>query len=294
MSMTLTQEQSRQFYNLAEQMGHDIHALRDGSTQSTLIKADSLERARELLCRATPQERQARGQIFLDRVQNRQSRALLRHDRAEAFVFANGELSDTDHHFVASYLPIPIWALSVEDKILAPNEVWDLGTSGPAVVLNLGTLTMGAGSRIVIRNTVLSLTCQKLIRQSGATGAGDGNYDIAVLGANPDEVVRLQVASTFSAELNQGTISTALVTAFGSANPLSTNAMVMVVSPSQAWRLIDEGNNRTYSLVVNPNDSSKILLFRVAMQGAVGPRPNDGYKGTAGTCKCSGWIMLSP
>jgi hypothetical protein len=288
MSMTLKQEQSRQFYNLAEQMGHDIHALRDGSTQSTLIKADSLERARELLSRATPQERQVRGQLFLDRVQNRQSRALLRHDRAEAFVFANGELSDTDHHFIANYLPIPVWALSVEDKVLAPNEVWDLGTSGPAVVLNISTLTMGAGSRIIIRNAVLSLTCQKLIRQSGGTAVGDGNYDIAVLGANPDEVVRLQVASTFSADLNQGTISAALVTAFGTANPLSTNALVMVITPGQAWRLIDYGNNRTYSLVVNPGDSSKILVFRVAMQGAVGPRPNDGYKGTAGTCKCSG------
>jgi hypothetical protein len=154
--------------------------------------------------------------------------------------------------------------------------------------LNISTLTMGAGSRIIIRNAVLSLTCQKLIRQSGGTAVGDGNYDIAVLGANPDEVLRLQVASTFSAGLNQGTISVALVTAFGTANPLSTNALVMVITPGQAWRLIDYGNNRTYSLVVNPGDSSKILVFRVAMQGAVGPRPNDGYKGTAGTCKCSG------
>jgi hypothetical protein len=155
--MSLNAQQTEQFYALSNALGHNLPSLRDGSTQSTFIQIDTIEKARQLLSRASDAERAERSAVFMERSQDKASRAVARHDRAEAFVFSNHQLSEDDQHFIQGHLPIPAMALSVMDKTLQPNEVWDLGTSGPAVVLNIGVLTMKPGSRIVIRNSVLSL-----------------------------------------------------------------------------------------------------------------------------------------
>jgi hypothetical protein len=288
--MSLNAQQTEQFYALSNALGHNLPSLRDGSTQSTFIQIDTIEKARQLLSRASDAERAERSAVFMERSQDKASRAVARHDRAEAFVFSNHQLSEDDQHFIQGHLPIPAMALSVMDKTLQPNEVWDLGTSGPAVVLNIGVLTMKPGSRIVIRNSVLSLSCQKLIRESGGGGSGDENYDIGVLGANPDEVSRLRIETAdYSPSLNRGEASEALVAAFNGARlQLTTSALVVVTSPSKAWRLIDFSVGCTYVLRVNPALPSKIDVFKVAMQGASGQRPNNGNQGPLGTCKCSG------
>jgi hypothetical protein len=60
----------------------------------------------------------------------------------------------------------PLMAMSIENKTLGVDEVWDLGTSTTPQVININTLTMERGSSIVIRNTALTLTVQTLIRNS--------------------------------------------------------------------------------------------------------------------------------
>jgi hypothetical protein len=286
----MTKQQAERFFEVATALGHNLPSLRDGSTQSTLIRIDTIEKARQLLSRASNAERAARSAVFMERSQDKASRAIARHDRAEAFVFSDHQLSEDDQYFIQSHLPIPTMALSVTDKTLEPNEVWDLGTSGPAVVLNIGVLTMKPGSRIVIRNSVLSLSCQKLIRESGGGGSGNENYDIGVLGANPDEVSRLRIDKTnYAPSLDNCNVPEALVEAFTRAYlPLTTSTLVVVTSPSAAWRLIDFSVGCTYVLRVNPMLSSTIDVFKVAMQGASGQRPEDGTQGPRGTCKCSG------
>jgi len=288
--MSLNAQQSKQFYALAEALGHSAPSLRDGSTQSTLIQIDTIEKARMLLSGASEAERALRANVFMQRSQDASSRAIARHDRAEAFVFSDYPLSEDDQHFIQSHLPIPTLALSVENKTLEPNEVWDLGSSGPAVVLNIGVLTMKAGSRIVIRNSVLALSCQKLVRESGGGVSSDENYDIGVLGANPDEVSKLKIDSVdYIPTLNSQKASEPLVAAFTNARQqLTTSALVLVTSPSKAWRLIDPSVGCTYVLRVNPALPTKIDVFKVAMQGASGQRPSNGNQGPVGTCKCSG------
>ena len=61
--------------------------------------------------------------------------------------------------------PLSIRAISLVSKTLGPGEVWDLGTSTMPVVVNLDSLIMDVGSRIEIRNTYLTFSCQTLERK---------------------------------------------------------------------------------------------------------------------------------
>ena len=175
------------FWSIAEALGHTSALKSSGGEVRTRIKPESLPHLRSLLSRASDEEREARGAYFFDRdhVKARQDRPEGHHDRAHAYLFADGELPQ--HPAIDAYLEhLDLEAVSVQNKTLAPDEVWDLGTSTNPVVLNLGTLTMGPGARIEIRNSILSLTCQTLIRESGG-GSGSANYDIGILGVQPAE-----------------------------------------------------------------------------------------------------------
>jgi len=81
---------------------------------------------------------------------------------------------------------LKIDAISLREKKLGPDELWDLGTSTNPVVINLETLTMEPGSRIEIRNTILSFTCENVIRNGSTTPSSEGaNYDFGIFGETP-------------------------------------------------------------------------------------------------------------
>jgi hypothetical protein len=175
------------FWSIAKTLGHD-KKLKAGSNEvSTTITPKNLEHARAIFSRAGAEERAKRQQIFFDRIGYRARRPEGRHDRAFSYILADGQITPDDEAPVETFLKhLNIQATSIGNKTLGPNEVWNLGTSTNPVVLNIDTLTMEPGSRIEIFNTVLSLTCQNVIR-NGSTGlsAAAANYDIGIFGVKP-------------------------------------------------------------------------------------------------------------
>ena len=152
------------------------------------MKLENLDHARAVFSRADAEDRAKRQRIFFDRIAHRQRRPEGRHDRAFSYIVADGELTPDDQAPVAEYLKhLDVEAISLVDKTLGPNEVWNLGKSTNPVVINLGTLTMEPGSRIEIFNTILSFTVENVIR-NGSTGltAGSENYDFGIFGVKPE------------------------------------------------------------------------------------------------------------
>jgi hypothetical protein len=175
------------FFELAAQMDHDVDALRAGEELETTCVAADVDKLRELLAGdEAPDARVARTERLKRRAPELldasvvTEAALLR--RVEAYIYGDEPLSDADRSRIAAAFPVHLRAISAVDKTLAPGEVWNLGSSAPPVVVNLGKLTMQPGSSIVVHNTVLALNVETLVR-NGAVGAGGANYDLAVLGA---------------------------------------------------------------------------------------------------------------
>lgn len=178
---------SHDFWSIAKTLGHD-EKLKAGSNEvSTTIQPKNLEHARAIFSRCSAEERAKRQQIFFDRIGDRQRRPEGRHDRAFSYILADGQINPDDEAPVEVYLKhLRVEAISLENKTLAPNEVWNLGTSTNPRVINIDTLTMEPGSRVEIFNTILSFSCQNLIR-NGSTGlsAGAANYDFGIFGVTP-------------------------------------------------------------------------------------------------------------
>lgn len=175
------------FWSIAKTLGHDKRLKAGSNEVSTTITPKNLEQARAIFSRAGAEERAKRQQIFFDRIGYRARRPEGRHDRAFSYILADGQITPDDEAPVETFLKhLNIQATSIGNKKLGPNEVWNLGTSTNPVVLNIDTLTMEPGSRIEIFNTILSLTCQNIIR-NGSTGlsAGAANYDIGIFGVKP-------------------------------------------------------------------------------------------------------------
>lgn len=155
----LSEKQRSSFLARAAELGHDHVTLSTKGEQYSIVKATSVEELRKLLGPPATADRKALAAAT-------SAPAGSPREAAHRAVFAGGLLTSEHAEFVAKSLPLEVKAVSIENKTLQPGEVWDLGTSTSPVVINLGTLTMMKGSRIVIRNTALSFTCQKLIRES--------------------------------------------------------------------------------------------------------------------------------
>src|SRR5262249_12019470 len=154
------------------------------------------------------------------------------HDRGQAFVFADYELSDDDLDRIRRFMPMEVRAMSIPTKILKEDEVWDLGTSTGPVAINVDYLEMHPGSSVVIRNTILSFTCQKLTKIARSAPPGSPAYDFGILGVTPDQVAQAKLdLKTYQDALNKGgKASQQIVQAFIAAKlPLSTNAEITVV-----------------------------------------------------------------
>jgi hypothetical protein len=299
----LDDAQRAQFEAIARTLGHDVDELAEGRAQDTQITVRSIDHARRLMSRAGPAERERRGRTFFDLIAPRLDRIEGYHDRAYAYIFADAKLRDEDLKYVDKYLPVDVKALSLDNKTLAPNEVWVLGVNAPAVAINLGTLTMGPGSKIVAFSTVVSFSCQELIRQTGhvahtavaEAGASphfgylNGNYDFGFLGLTPDEWVRLQLqVSGWMGILDAGTVTEALAQTFAQSGlNVSIGARITPVRKGQAWRIADFVFMRTYSLVRDPLSAGKINVYQVAMQGIPGSQGGQPGQARAGSCTCS-------
>ena len=102
------------------------------------------------------------------------------HTRAAAAIFGSHQLSHDDTQLLRSNFPMTVNVTSAKDKVISSE--WDLGTEGPPVVYNIGTLTINPGGSIKATATAVTMTCQSVVNNaSGGSGAG---YTIGVFGVN--------------------------------------------------------------------------------------------------------------
>ncbi|HBF35139.1 TPA: hypothetical protein DDW35_11320, partial [Candidatus Sumerlaeota bacterium] len=171
--------QNSEFYALAQALGHDLEKLSEGEECCTYIEIPTLEEARDLLSRATPEERVVRQQTFFHpaiAMRHRLGQGL--HDRGEAMVFANGTLDPADKHSQSNHLPMHVKAISVAQKTIHSGETWDVSVRGDIwgfdemeelyAMVNVGTLILENGASIAIQGNVFSLVCQEVIAEENA------------------------------------------------------------------------------------------------------------------------------
>jgi hypothetical protein len=297
----LTAEQKIQFESIAHRLGHDVRELGHGRPQESEILVTTIDHMRNIMCHADEATRKQRQKAFFDNIASRQSRIEGYHDRAHAFVFADGTLTDEDRAHIHRNFPMRMRTLSLEDKTLAPGEVWNLGVHESPVVVNLGTLTMGPGSKVVIYNSVLTFTCQNLIKQAPSAAAHTAlagnphfaslaeNYDFGVFGLNWDEWVRFTLPEAdWVSVLNAGIVTPDLAKQFAAAEyGVTTGTPITTVSQGAGWRIVDSVLMVTYSLVVDPLNTTSINVYQVAMQGGTGAAGKQPGQAPNGTCKCS-------
>lgn len=179
------QSTSPDFLSIAKILGHEDKLKANAMEVHTQIVPKSLEHARAIMSRATDEERSQRQKIFFDKIAHRQRGPQGKHDRAFSHIFADGNIAPDDQEAVDRYLKnTTIDTVSLQDKTLAANEVWMLGKSTNPVVINIGTLTMEPGSRVEIYNSILSFTCENLVRNGSTSSTSDAkNYDFGIFGA---------------------------------------------------------------------------------------------------------------
>jgi hypothetical protein len=167
-----------EFLQLARQLGH-YAALDAGQNEvCTYFTVPTLEEARPLVSRATPEQRAARQRVFFHpalQLRRRLGQGL--HDRGEAFVFADGNLTGQDRLPLRSHLPGHVKAISVPEKTVASGETWDVSVRGSIwglddmeelyVLVNAGTVRLERGARLAVRGNVFSFVCQRLVADGG-------------------------------------------------------------------------------------------------------------------------------
>jgi hypothetical protein len=178
----------KSFHDIAQDLGHDVINLKPGEAVSSTITVENFQQLKDLLKdTATPAMRTERTRSMFERFPDASdptdiSAAGTLH-RVEAAVYGDHALSADDEARIASVFPMSVNCVSIKEKTLAPGEQWNLTAPDP-VCLNIGQLTMEAGSSIIIRSTVLDLTIGTLIR-NGGDHPGPG-YDLGILGATGD------------------------------------------------------------------------------------------------------------
>jgi hypothetical protein len=167
------------FYKKASQLGHDVEKLKKGESFDHIVKVKDIEELKALFHDNQLDTAHSSGSGGVDE-ESFPTMALKLAQKAQDYVFKNSPLSDEDRSHLKSSFPMEVRTMSLPDKTLPPGYVWDLGTSTSPVVVNLGTLTMEAGSSIKIANTVLNMSVETLIRNAGTTTGA--NYDLGIFG----------------------------------------------------------------------------------------------------------------
>lgn len=165
------------FLEFARTLGHDERLLAAGEevcTHTTL----PLEQLRILACRATDEQRVARLETYFHHAIAARSRlGQGYHDRGEAYVFAANVLEESDLQFIAKQMPMPARNTSIVHKRLSPGATWDVSVRAErwgkddkqdcVSIVNVGTLELARGARVVVQGNLFSLLCQRVVSDGG-------------------------------------------------------------------------------------------------------------------------------
>ncbi|WP_162915575.1 hypothetical protein [Paraflavitalea soli] len=189
-AMPLAEQSMQEFLHKASLMDHDHGPLLAGEEITTYFHLHNFDIARQVLSNATDEQHQKRLPFFYSPAH--ELRAKLgqgKHDRGEAVVFAGAPISEHDAKGIHRHFPVCVKGVSVLHKVVRkgetwdltmPQEIWNLGEMEELyTIVNIGTLALEEGARVVIRGNVFSMLCQRLITL-GDPGKGL-DYQIGVL-----------------------------------------------------------------------------------------------------------------
>lgn len=155
-------------------LGHDPALLMQGETLISHFTLPTLAACREIMSNVTGEDRIERARHFFNEhlvARSRLGQGM--HDRGESILFAEGQMEESDLASLAHHLPIHVKAWSILHKTVPAGEEWDVSARADEwglsemeelyTVVNIGTLVLEPGARLVIRGNVLSLLCQQLI-----------------------------------------------------------------------------------------------------------------------------------
>jgi hypothetical protein len=162
------------FLQKARLMEHDVHRLLNGEEIITYFTIHSFEKAREVIGHATPEQLKKRQSTFFN--ESLLSRAKLgqgKHDRGEAVVFAGMPVTEADAKGINRHFPVHVKGISVLYKHVKKGETWDVSVRGEVwgldemeelyTCVNVGTLVLEKGAKLVVRGNVSAILCQRLI-----------------------------------------------------------------------------------------------------------------------------------
>lgn len=167
--------EGNEFYKRALLLGHDVVALQERGEASRCFTCPTIEDINRWISVATPEQRKERQNLFFNPpVLLRERLGQGMHDRCEAVIFADGHVErEADKEGLERHFPIMVKAISIAEKVIPRNEVWDVTAAASEwgrdtqdeiyTILNVGRLIFEEGSRLIVRGNVFSFICQEMI-----------------------------------------------------------------------------------------------------------------------------------
>lgn len=160
-------------------LGHDLAAIQQGEECCTYFTLPTVLDVRRVLSNATEASRRERQKTFFNPpIAARRRLGQGMHDRGEAVTFADGVIDEADVDGQNRHLPARVKAISVAEKTIAANDVWDVSVRGSVwgiddleelyVTVNVGRLIIEPGAALIVRGNVFSLLCQEIIAHENA------------------------------------------------------------------------------------------------------------------------------
>jgi hypothetical protein len=157
----LTCAQTESFFAAIEASGLDTSTVREHGTQSKQVSVASMAELRELL---GPQDAECRMRSCLNTPCPAEDDET---SQAIRFMYGDGSLTASEiSNLEQRYFPVEVTVTAEQDKTIPAGETWIIARDQPPQVLHFGTLTMEPGSKIEVYGTLVTMTCQRLVRVS--------------------------------------------------------------------------------------------------------------------------------
>ncbi|MFZ0243198.1 MAG: hypothetical protein WAL90_16275 [Desulfobacterales bacterium] len=157
----LTHGQQQRFWSTIESAGIDPEMVRKYGKQSRRVSVASLAQLRDLV---GPPEAAMRARSAVNSGRFSSDDTV---NRAIAYLYGGTSMTTTEIAGIEQlYFPVEVMVVAEADKVIPANETWVIARDEGPRVLHFGTLTMEPGSRIEIYSTLLTMTCQRLVRNS--------------------------------------------------------------------------------------------------------------------------------
>jgi hypothetical protein len=177
--------QDRAFDEHARRLGHDPGRLA-GDAELVSYPVMASFAALRTLSAATPEQRRRRQEIYFGpSIAIRRTIGQGVHDRLEAAVFADGQISPADEARASAHFPFPTRILGVRHRDVLAGDCWDLSVRGEhwdlddrddiMNVVNIGSLRLAPGAIVTVRGNLLILIVQRLICDGDSDGDSDGD-----------------------------------------------------------------------------------------------------------------------